>query len=96
MWKDPIVEEIRAIREEIAQKCGNDIGRIVEYLRSKEKEHSGRLVTKEAEDDRNGCFRAGGRVSGPDYIMRHQPAAENRDHSQEIGYSHGALAFRTR
>ena len=31
--KDPIVEEIRRIREEIAAECGYDIDRILEYFK---------------------------------------------------------------
>ena len=32
MWKDPIVEEIHAIRTQIAIECNNDLGQIVERL----------------------------------------------------------------
>jgi hypothetical protein len=44
MWKDPIVEEIHAIREQIAQECNYDIKQIVARLRKHEKEHPDRLV----------------------------------------------------
>jgi hypothetical protein len=44
MWKDPIVEEIHAIREQIAQECDYDIKQIVARLRKYEKDHSHRLV----------------------------------------------------
>ena len=44
MWKDPIVEEIHAIREQIAQECDYDIKQIVARLRKHEKEHPDRLV----------------------------------------------------
>ncbi|MCI5065759.1 hypothetical protein MRY87_08550 [bacterium] len=33
-WRDPIVEEVRRIRDEIARECGYDIDSICEYLRS--------------------------------------------------------------
>ena len=44
MWKDPIVEEIHAIREQIAQECDYDIKQIVARLRKHEKEHPDRLA----------------------------------------------------
>ena len=47
MWKDPIVEEIRAIREQIAKDCSYDIRKIVKRLQRKEKAHRGRIVRKE-------------------------------------------------
>lgn len=37
MFPDPIVEEIRSIRQEHAAKYGNDLDRIVETLREKER-----------------------------------------------------------
>jgi len=47
IWKDPIVEEIHAIREQIAREHDYDIRRIFETLRKQERERPGRLVTKE-------------------------------------------------
>jgi hypothetical protein len=47
MWKDPIVEEIHAIREQIARECDYDLKRIMDRLRKKEKEHVGQVVQKE-------------------------------------------------
>jgi hypothetical protein len=47
MWKDPIVEEIHAVREEIARECDYDIEKIVARLKEKEKENPERLVHKE-------------------------------------------------
>ena len=44
MWKDPIVEEIHAVRRQIAIECNHDIRQIVERLREKEKRHKGRLT----------------------------------------------------
>ena len=43
MWKDPIVEEIHAIRRQIAKECNYDLRQIVERLRKNEKEHGERL-----------------------------------------------------
>jgi len=47
MWKDPIVEEIHAIREQIARECNYDLKRIMERLRKKEKEHTKRVIHRE-------------------------------------------------
>jgi hypothetical protein len=44
VWKDPIVEEIHAIRRKIAKECGYDIHRIAEYLRKKHADDPGRVV----------------------------------------------------
>lgn len=33
-WRDPIVEEVRRVRDEIAKECGYDIDKICEYLKS--------------------------------------------------------------
>ncbi len=37
MWKDPIVEEVRANRTKIAEKLGFDIRRIIADARSRQK-----------------------------------------------------------
>jgi len=37
MWKDPIVEEVRAAGDKIARKCGYDIRKFSEYLRKRER-----------------------------------------------------------
>ena len=47
MWKDPIVEEVRAAREKIAAECGYDIRRILERGRRALKKWKGKVVTKE-------------------------------------------------
>ncbi len=47
MWKDPIVEEIHAVREQIARECDYDLRRIMDRLRKKEGAHVGRIVHKE-------------------------------------------------
>lgn len=44
MLNDPIVEEIRRIREDFARKFNYDLEAMVEYLRKKEQEHPERLV----------------------------------------------------
>ena len=43
MWKDPIVEEVRRVREDHAAKYGYDLDAICEALR-KEQQASGRTV----------------------------------------------------
>lgn len=44
MIKDPIVEEVRKYRKKHAQKYGNDLKRIVEALRKREKESKRNLL----------------------------------------------------
>ena len=44
MWKDPIVEDIHAIRRQIAKECNYDLQQIVDRLRKKEKKHQERLI----------------------------------------------------
>jgi hypothetical protein len=46
MWKDPIVEEIHAIREQIARDFDYDMKRIMDHLRAEEAKHPGRLIGK--------------------------------------------------
>ncbi|MEO7319798.1 MAG: hypothetical protein ABIZ56_12485 [Chthoniobacteraceae bacterium] len=36
--KDEVIEEIRAIRRQIMDECGNDVHRYAEYLRASEAE----------------------------------------------------------
>lgn len=38
MWTDPIVEEVREARDQLAGRFGYDFGALVEYLRKKERE----------------------------------------------------------
>ncbi|MBI1813745.1 MAG: hypothetical protein HYR72_02070 [Deltaproteobacteria bacterium] len=44
MWKDPIVEEVRKVRQQHAAKFNNDIDAIVADLREQEKKSRRRLV----------------------------------------------------
>jgi hypothetical protein len=46
MWKDPIVEEVWAIRERIAEECGYNIRRLLERDRQVLKDWTGNVVTK--------------------------------------------------
>jgi len=47
MWKDPIVEEIHAVRARIARECDGDLTRIMNLLRAREAEHPEGLVHPE-------------------------------------------------
>jgi hypothetical protein len=47
VWKDPIVEEIHAVREEIARRFNYDLGEIMAYYRKLQEAHPERIVTKE-------------------------------------------------
>lgn len=47
MCHDPIVAEVRRIREQIAAECGYDLRRLAERHRRIEEEWPGRLVSKE-------------------------------------------------
>ncbi len=45
MRDDPIVEEVRRIREEYAKQFGYDLHAMAAYLRKREQDHRDRLVT---------------------------------------------------
>jgi hypothetical protein len=42
--EDPIVAEIRTVRQELSEQFGNDIEALCDFLAEKESEHSERLV----------------------------------------------------
>ncbi len=46
MINDPIVEEIRRYREEHAARYGNDLGRICEALRERQRNSTRKVVTR--------------------------------------------------
>jgi hypothetical protein len=50
MWIDPIVEEVRAARQQIAEQCGYDFGRMLEREREGLRSWSGKVVTKDELD----------------------------------------------
>jgi hypothetical protein len=52
MWKDPIVEEIHAVRAEIARRFNYDLRAIVADLRTRQEANADRVVTKEELDRR--------------------------------------------
>jgi hypothetical protein len=45
MWNDPIVEEVRRIREEHAARFGYDLKAIYDDLKKREKQSSREIVT---------------------------------------------------
>ena len=44
MWEDPIVAEVRAIREKLAAKFGFDVKAIFAHLRKRQGSLGGRLI----------------------------------------------------
>ena len=49
MTNDPIVAEVRAIREQIAKECDFDIRRIVEQARERQARSGRRVITAQRE-----------------------------------------------
>jgi len=47
MWKDPIVEEVRAIREKLAAECGYDLHKMLERDREVLKHWQGKIARRE-------------------------------------------------
>ena len=47
MWKDPIVEELHRVREEIASQNNFDLDTLVNALQEQEKQHEDRVVSLE-------------------------------------------------
>ena len=45
MWKDPVVEDVRAIRDEYARSLDYDLGKICEDLRRQQAEDAREVVT---------------------------------------------------
>lgn len=41
---DPLIDEIRAIREEMSRRVGNDVGRLIDSLKPIEAQHANRVV----------------------------------------------------
>ena len=41
---DPLIDEIRAIRAEIAEQFGNDVDRLCDHLQEREREHPERIL----------------------------------------------------
>ena len=45
MTNDPIVEEVRKLRQELFERCGNDLDRFMEFIRTSQAQHGERLIT---------------------------------------------------
>ena len=45
-WLDPIVEEIRKVREDLAREAGYDVKRLGARLQESQKRHGDKLVTR--------------------------------------------------
>ena len=48
--KDPIVEEVRRVREEILREFGGDFSKYLDYLRIQEKKRGKRVVRRKHAD----------------------------------------------
>ena len=46
MWRDPIVEEVRAAGEKLAEAAGDDLDRFFETIRRNQQDNRNRLVTR--------------------------------------------------
>jgi len=56
MYSDPVVEEIREVRHKISKACNHDPKKLIEYLKSEEKNYNGikidRVLPKKEIPDR--------------------------------------------
>jgi len=52
MWTDPIVEEVRRVRQEYAKQFNYDLHALAADLRRQEQEHSERLASYPAKSPR--------------------------------------------
>jgi len=52
MWTDPIVEEVRRVRQEYAKQFNYDLHALAADLREREQEHPERLVSFPAKSPR--------------------------------------------
>lgn len=43
---DPVVAEIRAVRQELAEHFGNDVNALCDFLAKEEEQHKDRLVNR--------------------------------------------------
>ncbi len=52
MINDPIVEEVRKVRQELFEQCGCDLERFMDFIRKSQAKHGDRLITSLAEKER--------------------------------------------
>ena len=50
MNRDPIVEEVHRVREQMWEECGGNMDRLIEFLRAGEAQHRDRIISKEELD----------------------------------------------
>ncbi len=50
MDRDPVVEEVHRIREQMWDVCGGDLDRLIDFLRAGEAEHRDRIISKQELD----------------------------------------------
>jgi len=43
---DPLIDEIRAIRKDISNRFGNDVGKLCDYLREEQEKHPEKLAPR--------------------------------------------------
>ncbi len=43
--RDPLIEDVRRVRNNLSQRFGNDVAKLCEHLREIEAEHASRVVT---------------------------------------------------
>jgi hypothetical protein len=46
MWNDPIVDELHAIRQQLAAECNNDLEAIVRRAMQRQQQHVRQLITQ--------------------------------------------------
>ncbi len=64
MWKDPIVEEVRRARDELAAAFDYDLGALAKFLRDQEQTDEGRVIPTPEKGHRRPSIH-GLRRSGP-------------------------------
>jgi len=53
-WTDPILDEIHAVREELAREADNDLHKLVLRLEQSQQRHGAKLVTRTLEKPAGG------------------------------------------
>lgn len=44
--KDPVIDEIRAVRQKIWEDCGKDMNRLLQHYKEMQKQYADRLITE--------------------------------------------------
>ncbi len=53
MNRDPIVEEVREARRRVFEECDNDLDKLLQRLKARDREHRERLVSRQKDQDRD-------------------------------------------